>query len=84
MIPRTDRKDDAVATKTRVRVTQEPSVVREVDEAEFTDLRRQGLLHSHNRGDGTSPNEWEPKKSGEEVVDQTADIASTDKKETKK
>ncbi len=82
MNPRTDRKDDAVA-KTRVRVTQEPSVVREVDEAEFTDLRRQGLLHSHNRGDGTSPNPWEPKKESEDVV-QTADIASTEKKEAKK
>lgn len=54
--------------KTRVRITMEPSVVREVDDSEFTDLSRQGLIHSHNRGDGTSPEDWEPAERGEEIV----------------
>lgn len=54
--------------KTRVRVTMEPSVVREVDDSEFTDLSRMGLIHSHNRGDGSSPEEWEPAERGEEIV----------------
>jgi len=60
--------------KTRVRVTQEPSVVREVDESEFTDLSRMGLIHSHNKGDGTSPHDWEPAERGEEIVTPPAPI----------
>jgi hypothetical protein len=32
-----------------VRVTQEPGVVREIDDAELIDLARQGLIHSYER-----------------------------------
>lgn len=84
MNPRSKRKDDAVGTPIEVRVTQEPGVVREVDEVEFIDLSRQGLIHSHNREGVKSPKKWVPKKRGEEVVEQTADIASTETKEVKK
>lgn len=63
-----------MATKTRVRVTQEPNVVREVDDSEFLDLSRMGLIHSHNKGDGTSPNAWEPAERGEEIIDAPAPI----------
>lgn len=52
----------------QVRVTQEPGVVREVDSAEFTDLSRQGLLHSHNVEGVKSPRKWVDKKRGDEVV----------------
>lgn len=34
-----------------VRVTQEPGVVREVDDSELLDLARQGLLHSYDHTD---------------------------------
>lgn len=73
----------------QVRVTQEPGVVREVDEAEFTDLRRQGLLHSHNVEGVKSPKKWVAKERGEEVVtapDQITDPAagSTNTKEASK
>lgn len=63
--------------KTLVRVTQEPNVVREVDDAVFLDLSRQGLIYSHNRGDGTSPEKWAAKKKNEEVVEQAPEIAPT-------
>lgn len=47
MTPRnttTTERNDAVTHQ--VRVTQEPGVVREVTDAELTDLHRQGILHS--------------------------------------
>lgn len=65
---------------TQVRVTQEPHVVREVDEAGFIDLHTQGLIYSHNRGDGTSPHKWVSKKKGEDV--ETGDLTITDTVDT--
>jgi hypothetical protein len=79
MTPRsnTDRREDAVAEKTRVRVTIEPGVVREVDDAELTDLARQGLIHSYDRTDhaaevlgGTiaTPGKWKAPERGDDII----------------
>lgn len=38
-------------TEHNVRVTQEPGVVRKVDDRELLDLARQGLIHSFERTD---------------------------------
>lgn len=72
-----------MADKTRVRVTQEPGVVREVDDRELLDLHRQGLLHSFERSDVTdeivgtkSPNRWKAPAAGEDTVE--APPATTD------
>lgn len=66
-----------MADKTNVRVTIEPGVVREVDDAELLDLHRQGLLHSFERSavtdavtDGAkSPHKWQAPKKGEETIE---------------
>ena len=61
-----------------VRVTQEPGVVREVDDAELLDLARQGILHSFERteeakavlADTPTPSErWKPAPKGAEIVE---------------
>lgn len=66
---------DAVATHL-ARVTQEPGVVREVDDAELLDLARQGILHSYEKTDTSSaivagrktPAKWVAPKKGAEIV----------------
>lgn len=87
MSPRktTDRKEDAV-TLHKVRVTQEPHVVREVSDAELLDLARQGLIDSYNHteeakailpeGFTVDGRRFEPAERGEEIV--TAPAAMTD------
>lgn len=55
MSPRNEtpiERKDAVATNL-VRVTQEPGVVREVDDRELIDLQRQGVLHSFEHTEHT-------------------------------
>jgi hypothetical protein len=68
-----------------VRVTQEPGVVREVDDAELVDLARQGLIHSYNHtdetkslldGDVKTVGKWRAAERGDDVV--TAPPAITD------
>lgn len=68
-----------------VRVTQEPSVVREVDDAELLDLSRQGLLHSYEHTEAAAevldgvtktPGRWKAAERGDDVV--TAPPAITD------
>lgn len=60
-----------------VRATQEPSVVREIEDAELLDLARQGLLFSYEHTaeaavvlDGTvkTPGKWKGPDRGEEIV----------------
>jgi hypothetical protein len=86
MSPRktTDGKDDAVS-KHLVRVTQEPGIVREVDDAELTDLARQGLLFSYDHTDEASavldgtvktPSKWKAPARDDERVE--APPATTD------
>jgi hypothetical protein len=87
MTPRsnTDRREDAVAEKTRVRVTIEPGVVREVDDAELTDLHRQGLLYSFERSDQTdavldgakSPHRWQSPAKGDDIIEAPASVTDT-------
>jgi hypothetical protein len=77
------------------RATQEPGVVREVDDAELLDLHRWGILHSYEHTDEASaalgghvktPGKWASPKKGEEPISSDpamteADIAALDKKE---
>lgn len=80
MSPRknTEREDDAVAEKIAVRVTQEPGVVRHVTPEEFTDLARQGILHSHEQVDGRkSPNRWRGPSDAGAVVEAPAAMTDT-------
>ena len=68
------------------RATQEPGVVREIDDAELLDLHRNGILHSYEHTDEAAtalggshvktPAKWRsPDKGGETA---TADPAMTD------
>lgn len=72
-----------MAAKHAVRVTQEPRVVRKVDDAELLDLSRQGLIYSSESGDHGS-HKWEPETVETETVEApdptTATKASTKKK----
>lgn len=61
-----------------VRATQEPGVVREVDDAELLDLHRSGILHSYERTDAAAavlggtvktPGKWKSPDKGEAVVE---------------
>lgn len=71
----------------KLRVTIEPGVVREVDDAELVDLARQGLIHSYEHTDEAavvladyalkpSVKKWRDADKGEEIV--TAPPAITD------
>lgn len=74
-----------MADKTRVRVTIEPGVVREVDDAELLDLHRQGLLHSFERseitdavtGGAKSPHRWQSPAKGDDIVEAPASVTDT-------
>lgn len=68
-----------------VRATQEPSVVREIEDAELLDLARQGLLFSYEHtpaaaavlnGTVKTPGKWKAANRGDEIV--TAPAATTD------
>lgn len=70
-----------MADKTKVRVTQEPGVVREVDDRELVDLQRQGILHSFEHTEHAlhvlpksykAPNRWRGAEKGEEIIEATA------------
>lgn len=59
------------------RATQEPGVVREIDDAELLDLARQGLLYSYERTDAAAavlggtvktPGKWKSPDKGDEIV----------------
>lgn len=78
MTPRntTTERNDAVA-KHFVRVTQEPGVVREVDDTELVDLHRQGILHSFEHTAAAAAivpagykikAKWKPAEKGADVV----------------
>ena len=80
----TDRKDDAV-TLHKVRVTQEPGVVREVDDSELNALARQGLVHSYEHTDEAAavlpdgfkaPQKWKAPAKGGETVTASPDLAT--------
>ena len=84
----TDRKDDAVNTH-KVRVTQEPGVVREVDDAELNALARQGLVHSYERTDEAAAalpagfktdHKWKAPAKGDEAVKASPDLAQPTEK----
>ncbi len=71
----------------KLRVTIEPGVVREVDDAELVDLARQGLIHSYEHTDAAAAvltafdlkptvKKWRDADKGEEIV--TAPPAITD------
>ena len=65
-------------TKHLARATQEPGVVREVDDAELLDLHRLGILHSYEHTDAAeaalggshvkTPKAWKSPKKGDEIV----------------
>lgn len=82
----TTERSDAVAEKTKVRVTIEPDVVREVDDVELIDLQRMGLLHSWEHtdhaadvlpGDFKAPNRWKAPAKGEDIVEAPAPATAT-------
>ena len=59
------------------RATQEPGVVREIDDAELLDLARQGLLYSYEHTDAAAavlggavktPGKWKGPDRGDDVV----------------
>lgn len=67
------------------RATQEPGVVREVDDAELLDLARQGLLYSYEHTDAAAavlggtvktPGKWKSPDRSDDVV--TAPPATTE------
>lgn len=67
------------------RATQEPGVVREIDDAELLDLARQGLLYSYEHTDAAAavlggtvktPGKWKSPDRGDDVV--TAPPATTE------
>ena len=67
------------------RATQEPGVVREIDDAELLDLARQGLLYSYEHTDAAAAvlggtvktrGKWKSPDLGEDVV--TAQPAMTE------
>lgn len=71
----------------KLRVTIEPGVVREVDDAELVDLARQGLIHSYEHTDEAAAvlsahdlrpkvKTWKAPEKGAEIV--TAPPAITD------
>lgn len=71
----------------KLRVTIEPAVVREVDDAELIDLARQGLIHSYEHTDEAAAvldqydikpkvKSWKAPEKGAEIV--TAPPALTD------
>lgn len=79
----------------KLRVTIEPGVVREVDDAELVDLARQGLIHSYEHTDdakaaleahGATPNvvaKWKDANKASDVVTapDPATATTTDTKE---
>lgn len=78
----------------KLRVTQEPGVVREVDDAELVDLARQGLIHSYEHTDATADaldkfnlkpevERWKAAKKGEDVVTATPDAATPEAEKAK-
>lgn len=76
-------RNNAVANK--VRVTQEPGVVREVDNVELADLARMGILHSFEHTPEAvavlpegyrAANKWRAPAKGDDIV--TASPAITD------
>lgn len=82
-----ERKEDAVTTKHAVRVTQEPGVVRLIDDSELVDLSRQGLIHSYDHTPeaeavlgGTIPGvkKWAAPKKGDETIEAPAAVTDPD------
>lgn len=78
----------------KLRVTIEPGVVREVDDAELVDLARQGLIHSYEHTEAAKAvlhtsgvdvslivNRWKDADKASDVV--TAPAAMTDTKTDK-
>lgn len=76
----------------KLRVTIEPGVVREVDDAELVDLARQGLVHSYEHTEAAAAvlstsgtklvvNRWKDADKASDVV--TAPAAMTDTKTDK-
>lgn len=72
-------------SKHLARATQEPGIVREVDDAELLDLHRQGILHSYEHTEAAAavlggavktPGKWKSPDRGEETV--VAPPASTE------
>lgn len=64
-------------SKHLVRATQEPGVVREVEDAELVDLHRSGILHSYEHtaeaeavlgGTVKTPGKWKAPEKGAEIV----------------
>jgi hypothetical protein len=79
-----------VTEKTRVRVTIEPDVVREIDDAELVDLQRQGLIHSYEHTDHAAevlpagfkaPNRWRAPDKSTEIIEAPAPVTDTMKGE---
>lgn len=77
MTPRTEPIERTGAVTHKLRVTMEPGVVREVDDAELLDLARQGLIHSYEHtpeaavvleGLSLPVERWKGPKKGEEIV----------------
>jgi len=75
------------------RATQEPGVVREIDDAELLDLARQGLLYSYEHTDAAAavldgtvktPGKWKSPDRGDDIVTPPAAVtdppASADEK----
>lgn len=69
-----------------VRATQEPGVVREIDDAELLDLARQGLLHSYDHTDEASvvlggvvktESKWKGPNRGDNIVTPPAAVTDT-------
>lgn len=85
MTPRNINRKELAVTH-RVRVTQEPTVVREITDAELLDLSRQGLIHSFEHtvealaivpeGFKTEA-KWSAPKRGDGIVTPAPDVATT-------
>lgn len=78
-----ERKEDAVTEKHAVRVTQEPGVVRQIDDAELVDLARQGLIHSYEHTEAAASvlngaikgvKTWKGAQKGEDIVEAPASL----------
>lgn len=64
----------------KLRVTIEPGVVREVDDAELVDLARQGLVHSYEHTDAAKTvldtYELKPKVKAWKDAEKASDVVS--------
>lgn len=67
---------------TKVRTTFNPDVILDVEDSEFLDLSRQGLINSYDHGNKPLPEGFEPWKGGEVTTGLDVQPAEDETKKT--